>query len=300
MKKGIINIDTIKIMIEVLEYEQHDTLYGVLDAISQLNFIFIDKVDKYISINKTVKEHKIFYKGKQIAGVSTGRYRAAYDLRDIFYVSVSLYGLTQYHESDLGSLECLLQVCRYLNNRQIIFRINEIDICYDIKCPFNNILTLLNRKVPNVSYFEPDEAQGDKNIIRIENVPKIQYKKVNSRAYTYNKTARNRWIKPDITRFELKLNSSFFKSNRKYMRAIKKSIDKYSILYFDSTKVRNTVLNKYKEQWYSNKLDVNELKIDKYKLTLDMDYVEEFITMLTTIDDVFTYDLVKPIRYRSN
>jgi len=36
----------------------------------------------------------------------------------------------------------------------------------------------------------------------------------------------------------------------------------------------------------------------RYKHDIDMDYVEEFLSMLMTIDDVFTYDTLMPSRDR--
>lgn len=299
MKEGITNLDTIKLMVDgTSQEEQQEVLRGVLHALSStVPFTYIQW--KPIGITTINRTHFVLYKGKKIAAITTGIFFTGSmkrnDHRKVYYVAVSFYGLKRYHESDVGSFQCLLALCIYLNTHYD-YRITELDICLDVECPFDNVLTLLNKRAPNVRYFPPDTVQGDGKIRRIEDVPTLYYSKARVRAYTYDKAARNDWIKHDMTRFELKLNSIFFKGLEKPMPAIKKAVDKYTIMYFDNLKKRDAVLKQYKAQWLNNKLDVKKLGAEKYILAIDIDYVSEFIEMLFTIDADVSYKYLMPTR----
>ena len=305
MKAGTTHIDTIKLMIDTYDQEQqYETLLSIVNALSTVPFAFMKSTTQQSdgSLGKPTieKVHYVMYKGKKIAAVTTGRYitrcYGVSDCIDVYYVAVSFYGLTRHHISDTGSRQCLLSLCKYINNNQIIFRITQLDVCLDIKAPFENILTLLTRRVPNVRYFMPDEVHDNGKIRRIEHVSAGRYNKASVRAYTYDKMAKNPWIKYDLTRFELKFNSSFFKGVDKPMTAIKKAIDRYTIMYFEDLQTRSTVLARYTEQWDCKKIDISKLDIEKYTLTVDIDYVSEFIEMLFTIDDDIPYEYLMPTR----
>ena len=298
---GITNIDSIKLRIDTNDQQQQQIIMrGITTRLRTIAMTYIQPVTKVNHIGLTKRSHHVMNSGKQIAAINTGRHIAGSirtkDLRDVYYVSIGFYGLKRYHESDIAALQCLLSLCMFFNTNSINFRITQLDICHDINCPMDNVLALLNKRAPNVHYFQPDTAQENGKIKRIENIPPYYYNKASVRVYTYDKRDRNNWIDQDLTRFEIKLQSNFFKGLDKPLPAIRKAIDKYTFMYFKNLKMREIVLARYKEQWNSNKLDISKLDANRYIVEIDIDYVSEFLEMLFTISDDIPYRHLMPTR----
>ena len=117
--KAITNIDTIKIQIDRgTHLEQFEVLNGLKDVIGKLDSMFVRFEDKIIGMCRTYREHFVMYKGKRIAGITTGIYRAGSiktdDIRMVHFVAIEYDGMTRHSEADTGSLACLLEVCSYL------------------------------------------------------------------------------------------------------------------------------------------------------------------------------------------
>ena len=120
-----------------------------------------------------------------------------------------------------------------------------------------------------------------------------------SNAYSYPKQIKDKWIKEDILRFECKFYQAFFRRHEDDMlKAISKTVNNYAVMFIDNSNVRNSMITKYNEQLLNKKIDLKAMPTRRYKHDIDMDYVGEFISMLMTIDDVFTYDTLMPSRDR--
>ena len=100
-------------------------------------------------------------------------------------------------------------------------------------------------------------------------------------------------------RFECKFYQQFFRQHEDNMlKAISKTINNYAVMFIDKPNVRSSMITKYNEQLLNKQIDLKAMPIERYRVNVDMDYVEEFIGMLMLIDSVFTYDAVAPLRDR--
>jgi len=294
--EAITNIDTIKIQIDRDDpLEQFQVFNALLDVIGKLDSMFVRFEDKIIGMGRIYREHFVMYKGKRIAGITTGSYRSGSikndDIRMVYLVAVEYDGLTRHHEVDKGSLACLLEVCIYLNDRAIPLRLTAIDACLDlIGAKPSEVLVLVIERLKRIKYEWITGYPTYKNTTYVE----VQAFNMLSQAYSYPKQIKNKWIKEDIVRFECKFYQSFFRKHDNSIKAIARTLNNYAIMYIENPTVRNSIITQYNNQ----SLDLISKPAERYKLNIDMDYVEEFISMLMTIDSVFTYDVVAPSRDR--
>ena len=297
MMRAITYIDTVKIEVDLNnQSEQNQLQIELIEYIKKLKSVRIKHTDKDIGNGRVYREYQVLFKGKQIAGITTGiYYEGSYRLgnrRKVYYVALKLAGLKRYKELiDKASLHCLLYVCRYLNMRKIPFKLTELDIALDINCSLKHVLALVNRRVPNVKYHEVNESQSNYSTTRY--IEKIEAKKVNkavSRAYVYSKGKKAK-LDYSVTRFEIKLQSKFFNCYAIDIQAIKRSVDRYTILYFQD----ESHVKEYLKQYRDGKLDLKHPKL-KHRVHIDIEYVEEFINMLFSINQYSTYDMLMPTR----
>ncbi|MCW8895001.1 hypothetical protein [Sulfurimonas sp.] len=294
--EAITNIDTIKIQIDRDDpLDQFQVLNGLVEVIGKLESIFIRFIDKPIGMGRIYREHFVFYKGKKIAGITTGSCSVGSirtnDLRRVWFIAIEYDGLFRFHDMDRGSLACLLEVCIYLNTRAIPLRITALDICLDlIGAKPSEVLVLVIERLKRIKYHWVTGCPTYENTTYVE----IQSFNMLSQAYSYPKQIKDKWIKEDIVRFECKFYQSFFRKHENSIKAIARTINNYAVLYIENPIVRSSIITQYNKQ----SIDLTAKPIERYRLNIDMDYVEEFISMLMTIDEVFTYDLVAPARDR--
>ena len=280
--------------------EQLEVLNGLKDVIEKLDSMYIRFEDQPVRMGKIYREHFVYYKGKRIAGITTGSCRSGSiktnDICMLYYIAVEYDGMTRHSEVDKGSLACLLEVCIYLNTRAIPLRITALDICLDlIGAKSSEVLVLAIEKLKRIKYHWITGYPTHKNTTYVE----IQSLNMLSQAYSYPKHRKDKWISESIVRFECKFYQQFFRQHEDNMlKAISKTVNNYAVMFIDKPNVRSSMITKYNEQLLNKQIDLKAMPIERYRVNVDMDYVEEFIGMLMLIDSVFTYDAVAPLRDR--
>ncbi len=295
----ITNIDSLKIQIDRYDtLGQSQVFNGLVDVIGKLDSMFIRGKDTPIGMGRIYREHFVMYKGKRIAGITTGSFRVGSiktdDITTMYFVAIEYDGLTRHHEVDRGSLACLLEVCIYLNTRAIPLRVTALDVCLDlIGAKPSEVLVLVIERLKRIKYHWITGSPTYENTTYVE----VQAANMLSQAYSYPKQIKDKWIKEDIVRFECKFYQAFFRRHEANMlKAISKTVNNYAVMFIDKPSVRSSMVTKYNEQLLNKQIDIKAMPTRRYKYNIDMDYVEEFISMIMTIDEVFTYDSVAPSR----
>jgi hypothetical protein len=99
------------------------------------------------------------------------------------------------------------------------------------------------------------------------------------RAYVYNKAKKEKLFYP-LTRFELKLQKSFFLNNELDSRIIVKALNRYLVMYFKNIEEKEKVINKYNSYNRVSKRDIDRMNLDRYRVNLDVKKISNFLDRL--------------------
>ena len=212
--RAVTNIDNITLQITCDDKEdQRAKLEGLIAFVEERDFL------KVIRPQYDKKERDIIIRNirNAIAKIGTGVFCAGNNMHGKkivkFYIAIKFAGLTKYvTRLDRLSNNLLFSVAAYMNsNESIAYALTAIDICIDLECRFEHMAVIATKHASRSEYYELTEKQTyitTKNIERMS-IPKL--KRAALRSYFYYKTDKDKLDYP-LTRFELKLNSKFFKT----------------------------------------------------------------------------------------
>ena len=279
-------IDTIGMQIDLdNEHTQIEVLYRLLDFMKECNF--------YVREVKVEEKYLLYAHNKIIATVSTGLFNTGSyinnEFRTKYYVGIKFAGLMKYKENvDNASNGILLAICAYLNSRSIIFKLTELDVCIDVECAYENILAVCTKKSPKTHYHALTDDQVYATTSYIEKIEPQKRDKAVLRAYTYNKSHKEK-LSNKITRFEIKLQPKYFSKYGFSIDNIQKAFDRYYVMYFNDIEEKERKIEKYQSYQHVYKREINALGFDNYRLHADMDYIEHFIYTIHSVGTVYDF-----------
>jgi hypothetical protein len=270
-------VDTASIQVNCSSLEEQQGISFMLGrAVTEYNKVCIrDKV--------FTKEREILFNNNRLGIIRLGmnpmwnKFTRQYDMN--FYVAVSFYGL----KSHIGILDnlsngCLFSVCGILNTFSIEYVFTELDVCLDISAKIDNVLAICTTKLPRTEYYSLNNSFYNGDSVYIEKFAKNKLDYYSQRAYVYNK-AKKENLKYPLTRFELKLQKSFFKNDLDF-ETIVNALTRYTVMYFPNIYEKNMIVNKYNNYSRISKRDIERMGLDRYKLKPDVVKIERFIDNL--------------------
>lgn len=280
---------------------QIDTIGLQVDFTSSL-----EQHEIFSLINKHLKEDEIFidtnnfktiiYSSRTIIGtIKMGMCRMKNlldnNLINNHYITIRFAGLKRYNTKiDTSSRDILISICAWLNTFQIKFRLIELDIAIDINSQLDNVLVLCTKKSPKTEYYDLNQKQFYTDTIYIENMKKVKFKKTVLRAYYYNKRLKERKSKNelgfDLTRFEVKLQTQYFKKYGFDVNVIKKALDRYHVMYFPNIAEKKEVIDKYLSYKCVRKREIERMNLDNYRLIPNIDVVKDFLDEIQRVNIV--------------
>ena len=271
-------IDTVSIQVDSKnKIEQKFVLFAISGIIRNRNKICI----KY---NVLKSEYDILFNSNRIGIIKCGENPINNELTgriDInYYITVSFAGLKSYNqELDKLSYNCLFSACGQLNKLSIAFKFIELDLCIDFDTKMQNVLALCTTKLPRTKYHLADKSFYNGDTVYIEAIQKDRLTYNSQRAYVYNK-AKKENLRTPITRFELKLQKSFFLNNELDFITIFTSLDRYTVMYFDNSFDKETVINKYNSYSRVGKRDIDKMGLNRYRVKPDITRIWNFLKYL--------------------
>ena len=286
-----LHIDTLRLQAEFYNNsDQQAVTNNICQALrSSYPYLHIDyNTNKH---NKNINTHVVQTAGKNILIISTGSY-SVYN-RAIYYVTVELAGLKSYDiKIDTISYNCLIRVVAFFNTNNITFDYTGTDIAVDIECPFRHIFAFCNKKAPRVNYYHVGESQWYATTHYIEKYNRT-HKRVMKRAQVYDKSIKEDGLTYPITRFELKLQSSFFNRYPYRYGMLQDELDRYHILYFPTLDEKDAALTLYAQYEDSiRRRDLHKLGFNRYRIVANTREIENF---LFSLYDVYEDDLELPV-----
>lgn len=284
--KAVTHIDNVTLQITCdskdEQREKLDELLAFIKKKSSLKIVYPDYKKKEWDI-------KIRSKRNTIATIKTGAFYAGKDIHrrpiNKWYISIRFKGLSRYIKRlDKLSNELLLSVAAYMKTRGIKYALRALDICIDLECRFENMLTICTIKSPKVEYYSLTEKQVYVTTNYIEKISKKKLKKAALRSYFYYKTRKDELDFP-LSRFELKLNSRFLNSPAVLMDRIENALDKYYVMYFKDIRLKHAKVKEYTKHKIVRQEELEQLNLEPYRVFADLNYIEHFLNLIFTIDE---------------
>jgi hypothetical protein len=238
----------------------------------------------YIKFNRFNHEDEILFNNNKIGSIKLGTnpiYNKFTRYSEInYYLLVCFAGLKSYNSIiDNLSYNCLLTTYGTLNTFNFDYRFTELDICLDMNTKIQNILAICTTKLPRTEYHLANHSFYNGDTIYIEKITKGRLNYYSQRAYVYNKAKKEKLFYP-LTRFELKLQKSFFLNNELDSRIIVKALNRYLVMYFKNIEEKEKVINKYNSYNRVSKRDIDRMNLDRYRVNLDVKKISNFLDRL--------------------
>lgn len=271
-------IDTVSIKIDCGSVEEQQGISFMLTrAISEYNKVCI----KY---NLTIREQEVLFNNRKIASIRLGMSPILNKMTRLhemnYYITVSFAGLKSYADVlDKLSYDCLLTVCAMLNTLNIEYKFTELDICLDINAKIDNVLAICTTKLPRTEYHPINHSFYNGDTVYIEKYTKEKLSYYSQRAYVYNKAKKENLNYP-LTRFELKLQKSFFVNNELDSETIINALNRYTVMYFPNINEKNMIVEKYNSYSRMSKREHYKMNLNRYRLIPDVAKIERFIDNL--------------------
>ncbi|MGD9623972.1 MAG: hypothetical protein AB7U51_04875 [Arcobacter sp.] len=271
-------IDTVSVQVNCSSLEEQKVIsFMVGRAVIEYNKV-------YLKNNNFTKEREILFNNNRLGTIRLGmnpiwnKFTRQYDTN--YYVSISFYGLKSYIGIlDNLSIGCLFSVCGILNTFNINYIFTELDVCLDISAKVDNVLAICIRKLPRTEYYQLGHSFYNGNTVYIEKISKDRISFNSQRAYVYNK-AKKENLKYPLTRFELKLQKSFFFNNELDSRTIINALSRYAVMYLPNIYEKSMIIDRYTSYSRISKRDIERMGLDRYRLKPDVTKIERFINYL--------------------
>ena len=270
-------IDTVSIQIDCSSLEEQQGISFMLcRAVTEYNKV-------YISDNIFTKEREILFNNNRLGKIRLGM-NPIWNKSDRqhymnYYITVSFYGL----KSHIGILDnlsigCLFAVCGILNTFNINYVFTELDVCLDISAKIDNVLAICTTKLSRTEYHLMNNSFYSGDTVYIEKISKDKISHNSQRAYVYNKAKKENLNYP-LTRFELKLQKSFFKKELDF-ETIVNALNRYTVMYFQNIYEKNLTVDKYNSHSRISRWDIERMDLERHRLRPDVVKIERFINNL--------------------
>ena len=270
-------VDTVSIQINCSSLEEQQGIrFMVGRAITEYNRV-------YLKDNDFTKEREILFNNNRLGAIRLGinplwnKFTRQYDMN--YYIAVSFYGLKSHIEIlDNLSNGCLFAVCGILNTFSIEYVFTELDVCLDMNTKIDNVLAICTSKLPRTEYYSLNNSFYNGDSVYIEKFAKDKLNYYSQRAYVYNK-AKKENLKFPLTRFELKLQKSFFKNDLDF-ETIVNSLNRYTVMFFPNIYEKNMIVDRYNSYSRISRRDIERMGLERYRLKPDVVKIERFIDNL--------------------
>lgn len=275
-------VDTASIQVNCSSLEeQQGTSFMIARAIGTYNKVWIKD-------NAYTKEREILFNNNRLGTIRLGmnpiRNKISREYNVNYYITISFYGLKSYNRMlDNLSQGSLLATCGILNTFNIDYVFTELDVCLDMHTKIDNVLAICTTRLPRTEYYSLNNSFYNGDSVYIEKFTKDKLNYYSQRAYVYNK-AKKENLKFPLTRFELKLQKSFFKNDLDF-ETIVNALNRYTVMHFPSIYEKSIVIDKYNSYSRISKRDIYRMGLDRYRLKADVVKIERFI------DDLKRYRL---------
>jgi len=282
-------IDTVGIQIDCNDSgEQQGVLSNIVGFAMGLNSLYVGYQDHAIGGIDTgiiKREYSIYCNQVLIATIHKGTTRmkneGSYGI--VYYINIKFAGLKRHHEVlDKASNEVLLWICAHLNTEGIVFKLTELDICLDVECAFDQMLAICTQRSPKTHYHALGDRQVYDTTTYIEKIEKKKLNKAVLRSYFYDKTHKEN-LNIQITRFEIKLQPMHFSRNGFSIESIAKVLDRYYVMYFESTEEKNEIIDAYNRYQNVRKRERQKLRLDDYRVYFNTRHISDFIQHIYTV-----------------
>ena len=270
-------IDRVSIQIDCSSLEvQQGISFMISRAVTEYNKV-------YIKDNAYTKQREILFNNNRLGTIRLGmnpiwnKFTRKYVIN--YYVAVSFYGLKSHIEIlDNLSNGCLFAVCGILNTFNFSYVFTELDICLDMNTKIDNVLVICTTKLPRTEYYSLNDSFYNGNSVYIEKITKNKLDYYSQRAYLYNKAKKENLQYP-LTRFELKLQKSFFKNDLDF-ETIVNALNRYTVMFFPTIYEKIRIVDKYNSYSRISRRDIDRIGLDRYRLKPDVVKIERFIDNL--------------------
>lgn len=270
-------IDTVSIQIDCSSLEvQQGISFMISRAVTEYNKV-------YIKDNAYTKQRDILFNRNRLGTIRLGinpiwnKFTRQYDMN--YYVAVSFCGLKSHIEIlDNLSNGCLFAVCGILNTFNFNYVFTELDVCLDMNTKMDNILAICTTKLPRTEYHLLNNSFYNGDTVYIEKISKDRINYNSQRAYLYNKAKKENLQYP-LTRFELKLQKSFFKNDFDF-ETIVNALNRYTVMFFPTIYEKIRIVDKYNSYSRISRRDIDRIGLDRYRLKPDVVKIERFIDNL--------------------
>jgi len=270
-------IDTVSIQIDCSSLEvQQGISFMISRAVTEYNKV-------YIKDNAYTKQRDILFNSNRLGTIRLGinpiwnKFTRQYDMN--YYVAVSFCGLKSHIEIlDNLSNGCLFAVCGILNTFNFNYVFTELDVCLDMNIKMDNILAICTTKLPRTEYHLLNNSFYNGDTVYIEKISKDRINYNSQRAYLYNKAKKENLQYP-LTRFELKLQKSFFKNDLDF-ETIVNALNRYTVMFFPTIYEKIRIVDKYNSYSRISRRDIDRIGLDRYRLKPDVVKIERFIDNL--------------------
>lgn len=270
-------IDTVSIQIDCSSLEvQQGISFMISRAVTEYNKV-------YIKDNAYTKQREILFNNNRLGTIRLGmnpiwnKFTRKYVIN--YYVAVSFYGLKSHIEIlDNLSNGCLFAVCGILNTFNFNYVFTELDVCLDMNIKMDNVLVICTTKLPRTEYHLLNNSFYNGDTVYIEKISKDRINYNSQRAYVYNKAKKENLQYP-LTRFELKLQKSFFKNDLDF-ETIVNALNRYTVMFFPTIYEKIRIVDKYNSYSRISRRDIDRIGLDRYRLKPDVVKIERFIDNL--------------------
>jgi hypothetical protein len=270
-------VDTASIQVNCSSLEEQQGISFMIGrAITEYNRV-------YLKDNDFTKEREILFNNNRLGAIRLGinplwnKFTRQYDMN--YYIAVSFYGLKS-HIKILDNLSngCLFAVCGILNTFSIEYVFTELDVCLDMNTKIDNVLAICTSKLPRTEYHFVNNSFYNGDSVYIEKFTKDKLNYYSQRAYVYNK-AKKENLKFPLTRFELKLQKSFFKNDLDF-ETIVNALNRYTVMFFPNIYEKSIVIDRYNSYSRISRRDIERMGLERYRLKPDVVKIERFIDNL--------------------
>jgi hypothetical protein len=279
-------IDTLSLQLNFnTDNEQRVILQDILNHLKNIFNSYIDTV-KYTVGSVKKMEYKIYCNNRTVLSFITGYSHNNY------FIKIKFAGLKTYDAIvDDTSLNYLYITVAYINTKDIIWNLAELDVAIDIPLVnFDNLLAICTSKTATQYHILGEIQQYDGETTYIEKFDN-EYSKNTAikRSYLYNKALKEQNVHNHIPgfnlqRFEVKLQAPYFTRYGFDIDILIKTLDKYHLLYFNNINEKHALILRYNNHRSGiRQREIQRWQLDRYRLYYEVDYIRHFIYILTTI-----------------
>lgn len=277
-------IDSVGLRVEFHSAElQRARLKEMINFVRGIKTFFVYAKEQRFGNRGTRIEYIVYSNSTIMATINTGVYTHGQNReKTTYFIKMVFAGLKSYDEyNDELRKNFLFVMASWLNGKRLQFKLSELDCNIDANCAYDNFYVMQIKKVPNSRY-------RDEQIYSTTHY--LQKKTKSVSALFYDKRFKES-LHEQISRFELKLPSKFFKNKSLdfLAEAISRVFERYAIFYFEDIRVKNEVIyaqNRIECSRVANKArEYNKIisQINQYRLYPNISLIMEYIYTLYTI-----------------